>query len=155
MPETEPSDTRTFDVRVPDRGYWKEQICCQYACPVGTDARGYVRAIAAGGADAFYRGEIAAAVGHEVNNPLTAVLGFTDLLIDNPEIPENAKTDLRVVLQEAQRMVDRAVRREELGRFVDAHRVTSRIAARRSAAGLSSGAAPRARSARSASGTPP
>jgi len=38
----------SFDVRVPDREYWKEQICCQYACPVGTDARGYIRAIAAG-----------------------------------------------------------------------------------------------------------
>lgn len=40
--------TRFFDVRVPDRDYWKEQISCQYACPVGTDARGYIRAIAAG-----------------------------------------------------------------------------------------------------------
>ncbi len=39
-----------FDVRVPDREYWKEQICCQFACPVGTDARGYIRAIAAGDA---------------------------------------------------------------------------------------------------------
>ena len=48
MPETDPSVTATFEVRVPDRGYWKEQICCQYACPVGTDARGYIRAIAAG-----------------------------------------------------------------------------------------------------------
>jgi len=40
--------TPSFDVRVPDRDYWREQICCQYACPVGTDARGYIRAIAAG-----------------------------------------------------------------------------------------------------------
>ena len=55
MPETEQSDTRTFEVRVPDRGYWKEQICCQYACPVGTDARGYVRAIAAGDYRRAYR----------------------------------------------------------------------------------------------------
>ena len=55
MPETEPSDTRTFDVRVPDRGYWREQICCQYACPVGTDARGYVRAIAEGDYQRAYR----------------------------------------------------------------------------------------------------
>jgi len=37
-----------FEVRVPDETYWREQILCQQACPVGTDARGYVRAIAAG-----------------------------------------------------------------------------------------------------------
>ncbi|NGX43329.1 MAG: NADPH-Fe(3+) oxidoreductase subunit beta [Chlamydiae bacterium] len=32
----------------PDAEYWKKQIACQYACPVHTDARGYVRAIANG-----------------------------------------------------------------------------------------------------------
>ncbi len=37
-----------FDVQVPGVEYWKEQISCQYACPVRTDARGYIRAIAAG-----------------------------------------------------------------------------------------------------------
>ena len=36
-----------YNVRVADREYWREQIKCQYACPVHTDARGYVRAIAA------------------------------------------------------------------------------------------------------------
>ncbi len=35
-------------IRIPDENYWKEQIKCQYACPVHTDARGYVRAIADG-----------------------------------------------------------------------------------------------------------
>ncbi len=35
-------------VKVPNRQYWKEQVKCQHACPVHTDARGYVRAIAAG-----------------------------------------------------------------------------------------------------------
>ena len=37
-----------YKVRVADHEYWREQIKCQYACPVHTDARGYVRAIAAG-----------------------------------------------------------------------------------------------------------
>jgi NADPH-dependent glutamate synthase beta subunit-like oxidoreductase len=37
-----------YQVRVADQSYWREQIKCQYACPVHTDARGYVRAIAAG-----------------------------------------------------------------------------------------------------------
>jgi len=35
-----------FTVEVPDTDYWRRQIRCQDACPVGTDARGYVRAIA-------------------------------------------------------------------------------------------------------------
>ncbi len=35
-------------VAVPDEGYHRALISCQQACPVHTDARGYVRAIAAG-----------------------------------------------------------------------------------------------------------
>ncbi len=38
-----------------------------------------------------------------MNNPLTAILGFADLLMENPEVPESARKDLRVILQEAQR----------------------------------------------------
>src|SRR5215471_314413 len=37
-----------FTASIPDEEYWRRQIKCQYACPVHTDARGYVRAIAAG-----------------------------------------------------------------------------------------------------------
>ncbi len=37
-----------IQVQVPDDDYWRQQIKCQYACPVNTDARGYVRAIAEG-----------------------------------------------------------------------------------------------------------
>jgi len=42
------ADSSQYRVRVADDAYWCEQIKCQYACPVHTDARGYVRAIAAG-----------------------------------------------------------------------------------------------------------
>lgn len=35
-----------FIIKIPDIDYWKKQIKCQYACPVHTDARGYIRAIA-------------------------------------------------------------------------------------------------------------
>jgi hypothetical protein len=37
-----------FKVEVPDFAYWRRQIKCQDACPVHTDARGYVAAIADG-----------------------------------------------------------------------------------------------------------
>jgi NADPH-dependent glutamate synthase beta subunit-like oxidoreductase len=48
MPETQ------YRVHVADSAYWREQIKCQYACPVHTDARGYVRAIAAGDYERAY-----------------------------------------------------------------------------------------------------
>jgi formate dehydrogenase (NADP+) beta subunit len=41
-------------VTVPDTQYWKDQIKCQAACPVQTDARGYVRAIADGDDELAY-----------------------------------------------------------------------------------------------------
>lgn len=43
-----------YRVRIADEAYWREQIKCQFACPVHTDARGYVRAIADGDYELAY-----------------------------------------------------------------------------------------------------
>ena len=42
-------------VEIPVSDYWKRQIKCQSACPVHTDARGYVRAVAEGDYARAYR----------------------------------------------------------------------------------------------------
>ena len=45
----------TYQVEIPGTEYCRRQIKCQSACPVQTDARGYVRAIARGDYRAAYR----------------------------------------------------------------------------------------------------
>jgi NADPH-dependent glutamate synthase beta subunit-like oxidoreductase/ferredoxin len=57
-----------YQVELPDTGYWRRQIKCQDACPVHTDARGYVRAIA----EADYRRAYLIARGP---NPLASICG--------------------------------------------------------------------------------
>jgi NADPH-dependent glutamate synthase beta subunit-like oxidoreductase len=44
----------SIPVVIPDLRYWREQIECQDACPVRTDARGYIQAILAGDDERAY-----------------------------------------------------------------------------------------------------
>jgi len=59
---------KNFSVKIPDLDYWKKQINCQHACPVHTDARGYVRAVAEGD---FERAYLIA----RAPNPLASICG--------------------------------------------------------------------------------
>ncbi|MFQ5605402.1 MAG: FAD-dependent oxidoreductase [bacterium] len=47
-------NSNLLQVEIPDVEYWKSQIKCQSGCPVHTDARGYVRAIAEGDYEKAY-----------------------------------------------------------------------------------------------------
>ena len=47
-------------------------------------------------------GELTSGIAHELNNPLTSVIGFSDLLL-NQDVSDDVKEDLKVINREAQR----------------------------------------------------
>jgi len=48
-------------------------------------------------------GELAAGVAHELNNPLTAVQGYAQLLTEKAELPEEISADVQIIYREAKR----------------------------------------------------
>jgi signal transduction histidine kinase len=50
-------------------------------------------------------GELAAGIAHEINNPLTGVLGFSELVL-SADIPEAVRADVEVIHAEARRAAD-------------------------------------------------
>lgn len=47
-------------------------------------------------------GELTSGIAHELNNPLTGIIGFSDLLLDK-DVPDDVKEDLKVINREAKR----------------------------------------------------
>lgn len=48
-------------------------------------------------------GQLVSGVAHEINNPLQAILGFSELLQMQSDVPENVKSDLRLIQKESTR----------------------------------------------------
>ena len=50
-------------------------------------------------------GELASGLAHELNNPLTGVIGFSQLLL-NKDLPDEIKEDIKIIYSEAKRAAD-------------------------------------------------
>ncbi|MGA2157923.1 MAG: PAS domain S-box protein [Dehalococcoidia bacterium] len=51
-------------------------------------------------------GEMAAGLAHEVNNPLTAVMGFSYLLLQNTDTPADVRNDVEAIYKEGKRAAE-------------------------------------------------
>ncbi len=48
-------------------------------------------------------GELVSGVAHELNNPLTSIIGFSELLAERKDLPQDVKEDLEVINKESHR----------------------------------------------------
>jgi PAS domain S-box-containing protein len=51
-------------------------------------------------------GEMAAGIAHEINNPLTGVLCFSQMILENENLPEDLKDDIRLIADSSQRVAN-------------------------------------------------
>ena len=51
-------------------------------------------------------GEMAAGIAHEINNPLTGVLGFSQMLLEKNNVPEDIKENLKLIADGSQRVAE-------------------------------------------------
>ncbi len=51
-------------------------------------------------------GELASGIAHEINNPLTGVIGFSQLLMQKDDIPEDIRKYLEIINDNSQRVAD-------------------------------------------------
>jgi PAS domain S-box-containing protein len=49
-------------------------------------------------------GELASGVAHEINNPLTGIIGYAQFLLAREDIPEDVREDLKIINEGAQRV---------------------------------------------------
>jgi PAS domain S-box-containing protein len=49
-------------------------------------------------------GQMSAGIAHEINNPLTGVIGFADLLMERKDLPDDIRSDLEIIHKGARRV---------------------------------------------------
>ncbi len=67
-------------------------------------------------------GEMAAGIAHEINNPLTGVIGFSELLLERPGLPEDVREELRIINDSSLRVRDIIKRMLTFARQVEPQR---------------------------------
>jgi len=79
-------------------------------------------------------GELSSGIAHELNNPLTSVIGFSDLLLGKEDLPDDIKGDLEVINREAKRtaevvrnLLTFARKREAEKKPVDIHNIIQKV----------------------------
>jgi signal transduction histidine kinase len=78
-------------------------------------------------------GELASGIAHELNNPLTGIMGFSQIILEK-DLPEDIKKDLRLVYSEAQRaanvvknLLTFARKHQPVKQLIDVHEVINKV----------------------------